>query len=46
MNAFKNTIKLALIGTALAGLSVLTSCNCGSTPEPVDPPPYVAPVTK
>ena len=34
MNIKMNTIKLALLGTALAAVGALTSC-CGSDPDPV-----------
>jgi hypothetical protein len=43
MNAFKNTIKLVLLGTILASFGALTSCNCGADPAPA-PVPYTAPV--
>jgi len=47
MNTFKKTIKFALLGTVVAALGALTSCSCGSNPDPVQvTPPYVAPVTK
>jgi len=40
MTKTKNTLKLALIGTALAAFAALTSC-CGSSPEPAPAPPMM-----
>lgn len=46
MNAFKVTIKFALLGTILAAFSALSSCSCGGDPAPIKEPDYVAPPTK